>query len=437
VRSSLQRRLTIAIVAYTLVAAAAIGTHGYRVNEGAEHLVWQSLLESELAHFVERQAADPHYRFVDTDTLKLYGPRGAAAAPAPFASLGPGVHDEVRTPDGLFVVLVSSSTDGRDVLALDISDVESRERTLTYTMILSTATVAAALAVIAYFGVGWLVRPLSSIARAITSFAPNRSGQRVAVDHSAPREAEVIALALNDYLRRIDAFVDRERAFVNTASHELRTPLAVIAGAAEVALETRTDAARQASQLRHILGTARGMERLVALLLALAKEPARLRAAAETVDLGVLIPEIVRDHAFLAERKELTFRLSIGKAAVVQVPEQIARAAIGNLLRNAVENSARGVIDVIVEGTEVTIQDPGQGMSAEELSAVYARLARSGDTPPSTGIGLELIGRICDHLGWRLHFSSVPGQGTRAVLDLVPEGTRRSLQDSDTASNKL
>jgi signal transduction histidine kinase len=285
-------------------------------------------------------------------------------------------------------------------------------------MFASTAVVAAALALITHAGVGWLIRPLSSLARAITSLTPNRPGERLKIDGSAPHEAEVITFALNDYLQRIDEFVAREREFVNMASHELRTPIAVISGAAEVALDDRADRTRLEAHLAHIARTTRDMERLITLLLALAKDPVRLRAAADTVDLRALVPTIVRDHAFLAQHKDLAFRLDIAAAATIRAPEQVARAAIGNLVRNAVENSDRGTIDVTVNGSQVIVEDPGHGMSNEELSALYTRLARAGHTPASTGIGLELITRLCDHLGWRLSFSSVPRKGTRAVLEV-------------------
>ena len=180
-RSGLRQRITIAALAYLLLVAVIVATHGYLVNERAEHLVWESLLESELAHFNARRAAEPSYRFVDTETLKLYGPHGAALPPE-LAGLAPGVHDEVRTPQGLYVALVRAPADGGDVLALDISDIEGRERTLTLTMLVSTAAVAAALAMVTHLGVGWLVKPLSSLARAITSLAPNRPGERLTID---------------------------------------------------------------------------------------------------------------------------------------------------------------------------------------------------------------------------------------------------------------
>ena len=79
-RSGLRQRITIAALAYLLLVAVVVATHGYIVNERAEHLVWESLLESELEHFNARLAVEPSYRFADTETLKLYGPHGARAS---------------------------------------------------------------------------------------------------------------------------------------------------------------------------------------------------------------------------------------------------------------------------------------------------------------------------------------------------------------------
>ncbi|MBB4592882.1 signal transduction histidine kinase [Xanthomonas arboricola] len=99
------------------------------------------------------------------------------------------------------------------------------------------------------------------------------------------------------------------------------------------------------------------------------------------------------------------------------------QTAIGNLLRNAIENSDRGIIRISLSapGT-VRIADPGHGMTPEEVSAIYARLAR-GNARQGNGIGLELIGRLCEHLGWKLSLASDAGQGTVATLDLVDAST--------------
>ena len=417
----LRQRLFRGILGYVVLLSSAVVVHGYLVNERAESLVWESTLESELAHLAAR--SDDSTGWADTETLMFYGALSGKPIPPELASLSAGVHDEIRVGDRLLVVLVRDVEQGRVALALDISEMESDERRLTLTMLASSAAVVALLALVTHFAAGRLVRPLASIARSITSLSPTRSGQGIRVERSAPQEAIVIANAVNDYLRRIDAFVERERAFVNMASHELRTPIAVICGSAEVALDRRTEAASAKPYLEHILRTARDMERLVALLLALAKDPARLHATTETVDLAELLPAVIEDHRFLASTKELSFEVGPTTSRQIQAPPQIARAAIGNLIRNAIENSDRGVVKVsLSDQAQVVIQDPGHGMSDDELTAIYTKLARSGELASSGGIGIDLISRLCEHLGWRLSFSSRPEEGTTAVLDFGVPG---------------
>ena len=55
-------------------------------------------------------------------------------------------------------------------------------------------------------------------------------------------------------------------------------------------------------------------------------------------------------------------------------------------------------------------------MTAEQVSALYARIARGGEH--GAGIGLALIARISEHMGWELGITSQPDHGTRVRLDL-------------------
>jgi signal transduction histidine kinase len=102
----------------------------------------------------------------------------------------------------------------------------------------------------------------------------------------------------------------------------------------------------------------------------------------------------------------------------LRAPLNIVQAAIGNLLRNAIENSDSGSIriDLSADGV-VRISDPGQQMSPEQVSQLYARLAR-GEGRDGGGIGLDLISRLCRHLDWKLSFAALATGGTLVTLDL-------------------
>ena len=84
-------------------------------------------------------------------------------------------------------------------------------------------------------------------------------------------------------------------------------------------------------------------------------------------------------------------------------------------MRTAVESSDRGSIRISVAERSITVEDPGHGMTDEQLNELYAQLARKGELRGG-GVGLDLISRICEHLGWSLRMSSLPETGIRAVL---------------------
>ena len=83
-------------------------------------------------------------------------------------------------------------------------------------------------------------------------------------------------------------------------------------------------------------------------------------------------------------------------------------------------SSDNGRIDVrLEEDATVIIRDPGHGMSPEQVSAIYTRMARVGAGGGDSGIGLELISRLCEHFGWRLDLRSDGEHGTTAVLQFT------------------
>lgn len=416
-RVSLERRILAGLVGYMLIVAIAVIGFGFSVHETAERHAWQAILRAELAQYLARTRDDPDYRWSDTETLALQVSRPGEAN-VRFAALPSGVHDEVRWDDRDHVVLIHEAGEQRIALSLDISDIEARERGLLSLLLLFAGALVVALA----WGASWLVRrlaePLRNLASAIGRLRPETSNARVPLDPSASEELAVIVRALNGYLDRNDAFVNRERAFIDTASHELRTPIAVIAGASELALDQPGLSSEVRGQLNRIRRTAGSVELLLPLLLALAKSPERLARVTDRFELDELLPEIVDDHSHLLGDKALQVNLAALPRCPLSAPVNIVQAAIGNLLRNAIENSDSGEIRIELSPAGVVrIEDPGQRMTPEQISALYARHAR-GQERGGGGIGLALIARLCEHLGWQLNFEPQPGGGTRATLDL-------------------
>lgn len=433
-RSSLRKRLLLGLLGYVALLSLLVTAHGAFVNEHAERTVWQTLLDAELDRLQERRRLDPSYRPPDSDRVSLYDTARDRRIPEALLRLQPGLHDDVEVQGRERVILVRASGPGRLILTMDITQLERAEAALGWMMTGAAGLLALLLGLFSAWGVSRLVNPLSSMAQQIAGLRPDRFGQRIELSPTAGSELEIIAGALNDHLRKTDRFVERERAFVDIASHELRTPIAVIAGAADLALQPEGLPTASRVQLGRIRRVTRDIEQLIALLLVLAKDPARLARASDRISLDRLLPEIVDDHRHLTRDKDLTLAVAGLERCEILAPLPIVQAAIGNLLRNAIENSDRGTIAVRLEKpATVVIEDPGHGMSPEEVSAIYSRIARGGGDRLGGGIGLELISRLCEHLGWGLDFRSAHGQGTITTLQFTPldENEQRNCPRQD------
>ncbi|MFO6005112.1 ATP-binding protein, partial [Pseudomonas aeruginosa] len=77
------------------------------------------------------------------------------------------------------------------------------------------------------------------------------------------------------------------------------------------------------------------------------------------------------------------------------LPQTRARIIIGNLLRNALQYSDEGVVEIVVRDRSLLISNPiGAAQGTDESMAF------------GYGLGLDLVQRLCQKSGWRLHYSS-------------------------------
>lgn len=415
--ANLHQRILWGMLAYLGLLTLAVMAYGAITNEYAERLVWRAVLESELDHLAERRAEEPGYTWHDTASMRLYDGSAGRRVPAELQALSPGLHDDIALAGMPIAAMVRDIDGEHTVLTIDISDFERHEEHLALVVMGAALAMTMLLGLAVTLSVNHLVRPLKAFLGQIGALRPDQAGQAVKLPRTASSDLVAIADALNGYLRRNDRFVERERAFIDSASHELRTPIAVISGAAEIALAQRDITPDVHQRLERIQRTASHVEQLISLLLVLAKDPAQLGKASDRIALEQLLPDIVDDHRHLLEDKALSVHVGPMAPCEIQAPVVIVQAAIGNLLRNAIENSDRGEIRIRLEApATVVIDDPGHGMSPEEISAIYAKLARGGGDRGGGGIGLDLISRLCEHLHWQLRFDSAPGRGTTTTL---------------------
>ena len=424
---SLQRKISALFIAFGLVLALGLTIQGNLSQQLIVHPIWQQLLQSSTAQYLEQGKPGPGRHLPSTGVVRGWHLRGnavPAGMPLYFAALRPGYYDEQQMDaydrERSYAVLVTPLGEERIVMAVDITELEDYQNMAAQMSVL-IAVVSGAMII---GSIIWLYRsmrrPMQSLAHRMDELDPELPSQRLSTDF-ALSELHDIAVVVNRHLERVERFIERERSLLDQASHEFRTPIAVIAGAVDVlALYDLPPAAHR--PLERIRSTTGNLGEIMAALLFLSREP-DAKAPRETCRLDVLTAALVEDHEHLLEGKRAAFVMEALQPLQVDCPEAIARIVISNLLRNAAESSFDGAISVRLADHCLRIQDCGEGFDTVAAARRYTQaLQDSTKQGGGQGLGLFLNRRICERFGWSLKISSDPARGTLAQLSFPQAG---------------
>jgi two-component system sensor histidine kinase CreC len=268
----------------------------------------------------------------------------------------------------------------------------------------------------------WLFRPIGRIteyARAI-----ERGERPPKPQLGIGREVNTLASAL-DSMR--DALENRQyvERYIRTLTHEMKSPLAAIRGAAEL-LDEEMPAATRKRFLENILAETSRSERLISRLLDLAAiESRKALDDAPEEDFRAITSAAIEQSRPLAE--------IAGVAIDAQLPEEplkirgdafILRAAVTNLLENAIDFSPRGaVVEVRLSSddkhTALTIRDHGPGIPDYARERIFERfysLRHHTNQRKGTGLGLTLVKEAAELHGGAITLEPAKGGGTVATL---------------------
>lgn len=214
-------------------------------------------------------------------------------------------------------------------------------------------------------------------------------------------------------------------------AHEINNPLAIIAGEAELALNTLPDDADP--NLRQALGTTRDeafrCKAITQKLVSLARPGSGERA---TVGLAGLAEDVAALVRTLPQAEGRTLRVEPGEAVSALTDASQLKQVLLNLVINALEATEPGPGRVTIavsqeSGTAtIAVSDNGKGLSEEALGRVFQPFytEKKSPTTPGLGLGLSISHAIVEDLGGTLTASSDgPGRGSVFTIELpIVEG---------------
>ncbi|MGD9158369.1 MAG: HAMP domain-containing sensor histidine kinase [Desulfobacteraceae bacterium] len=245
-----------------------------------------------------------------------------------------------------------------------------------------------------------ILNPIIKLAKEVEALAPDDTSTRLHYT-TAKDEVGTLVRTINQLLGRISEFTRREREFTAHASHELRTPVTVIKGAVEIIKNRNNDTKSGIKQpLSRVERAVSEMEKLIETFLLLARQGQK-PGEDESCDLSAVIKNVLDACLHILGNKPVDVNLNIPDSQIVQAPASLVSIAVGNLVRNAFMYTGEGKVDVSAYNDRVVIKDSGPGIDP----------AQEGK-----GLGLTIVKRICERLGWQFKITSHRNGGTCAEL---------------------
>jgi len=269
-----------------------------------------------------------------------------------------------------------------------------------FTLVVPLIVITVLAAGLVWYGVRAGLAPLNDLALSLAR--RNSSDLRPVATDRVPGEVRPAVEAFNNLMTRVEAAHSAQQRFLSEAAHQLRTPLAGLSAQLDRALLAQDYEALKPA-LVQLRGASRRVTRLVNQLLTIARaEPGAdpKREFAE-FDLAALVQETCREWVpdALAAGVDLGFAGDAGPLKMVG-HEALIGELLNNLIDNALRYGARAGQSVTVRLTqdpqpEITVEDEGPGVVAEERSRIFERFHRvAGSAAGGAGLGLAIVREI-------------------------------------------
>ena len=270
----------------------------------------------------------------------------------------------------------------------------------------------------------WLFRPIGKIteyARAIER-GERPPKPRIGIG----REVNTLARALDSMRDVLEGRRYAER-YIQTLTHEMKSPLAAIRGAAELLDEEMPVDVRKRF-LENIRAETARSERLIDRLLELSAIEGRASLEKpEELDFHAIVARAIDQARPLADAAHVILTTSAdGAPATLRGDAFILRAAVSNLLENAIDFSPPGTaVGIAVSATDsriiLTIRDHGPGIpdyAREKIFERFYSLRHHAAKRKGTGLGLTLVREAAELHGGTITLEPAEGGGTVAKLTL-------------------
>lgn len=248
--------------------------------------------------------------------------------------------------------------------------------------------------------------PLLRLSRSVEDV---RTGKQPHIDGRFPSEITPVQSEINALLEVNDKILERAKNQVGDLAHGLKTPIAVI----------RNELDAQDQQV--IFQQVDKMQEIVKKYLGRAQLAARSAVRGHVTDPVSSLEKFKSVMNKIYSTKSLTLKIKVS-GLLVQCDADDFDEIVGNLIDNAMKWSFSTVNVSLEEFDEhklqISVDDDGNGLPDDKLTAVLERGLRLDEQVPGTGLGLGIVNELVNVYGGDIKLSHSELGGLRAEVVL-------------------
>ena len=381
-----------------------------------ESAMLATLLGHEIDELVVELSQNPETQMPDTASVKAYLLSRDHLKPIPdyLRNLSPNVYHKMYVGETTYQIAIVDLNDDRMYLSFDVTTM-SKNQAILLSLLINGGLLTTVVLLVSGL---WLFRkflmPVSDLAHEVSNIDPNDRNIRIE-DKYQDYEVGLIARSIDQFLDKLDDFVEREQSFTAAVSHELRTPVAVVATATDL-LELKGVTAEQQDVINRIKESVSYMSSVIEALLFFARDTRKsIEKTMPEIDLSRIFIKVLQRYKETASKKKVHLRIKIKTRLKVRMSESHMEIVLGNLIRNAIDNTDAGEIKVTLFENGFSVTDSGRGIEADEIELIVRRNYHGADSS-GYGLGLYLVKSICEIYELKFEIESAVGKGSEFVV---------------------
>lgn len=274
-------------------------------------------------------------------------------------------------------------------------------------------------------------RPLSEMFNAIDSVAEGNLSVRVS-ESKSDMFSELIK-RFNKMVEELERAEQQRRNLTADVAHELRTPLHIIQGNLEGVLDGVYQPTRE--HINNTLDETKLLTRLVNDLQTLSlAEAHQLPLHPTRFLLADLLHDLASSFSSQAAAEGIDLKTSLSDPNLeLHADYDRLNQALSNLISNSIRYTPRGgKISIHIESqninrkVQISVQDTGAGIPAEDLPFIFDRFWRGDKSRTgriNSGLGLAIVKRLIEAHGGTIEVVSEIGKGAKFVIE-IPNSSR-------------